>query len=35
MKTAEIPMDSSNTHLDRLEENIYRFGQGSGSSGQL
>lgn len=28
MKTAEIPMDSSNSHLDRLEENIYRFGQG-------
>uniref|UniRef100_UPI003F5899CE phage portal protein n=1 Tax=Bacillus vallismortis TaxID=72361 RepID=UPI003F5899CE len=28
MKTAEIPIDSANTHLDRLEENIYRFGQG-------
>ncbi|WP_413770405.1 phage portal protein, partial [Vibrio vulnificus] len=28
MKSAEIPMDSANSHLDRLEENIYRFGQG-------
>ncbi|MGX6634128.1 phage portal protein [Bacillus velezensis] len=28
MKTAEVPIDSANTHLDRLEENIYRFGQG-------
>nr|WGD74466.1 phage portal protein [Bacillus subtilis] len=23
-----MPIDSANTHLDRLEENIYRFGQG-------
>ncbi|WGD65563.2 phage portal protein [Bacillus subtilis] len=28
LKTVDVPIDSANTHLDRLEENIYRFGQG-------
>ncbi|MFJ5794456.1 phage portal protein [Bacillus atrophaeus] len=28
LKSVDVPIDSANTHLDRLEENIYRFGQG-------
>ncbi|WP_268749097.1 phage portal protein, partial [Brevundimonas diminuta] len=26
--TTEIPIDSADKHLDRLEDNIFRFGQG-------